>query len=524
MTGKLSDEHGSTMADITYNKVVNFIDRHQMIKAGDLVAAGVSGGADSVCLLHILWRLSGQIPYRLLAVHVDHGVRAESAQDAAYVRRLCETLNVPFYLHCADMNGYAAAHKISAEEAGRQIRYKAFEEVLAESQQGMQRCRIAVAHNADDRAETMLFHLFRGSGIKGLSSIQPVSESIIRPLLCLERAQIEQYLAGQGLDYCRDCTNEEDAYTRNRIRHHILPYAEQEICSGAVTHMGELADILSETESYLSKQTEKFYEAYVEEIMSECTETAKNRFAEAVQTDMPKSLCIQGTALLTEDPVMYKRVFLRCMERLTPYRKDITGQHIADLVNLAAQNGSKELSLPYGITAYKEYDRLFLHRKSGENIETVITGDDDTALPKEYTIEPPTEIFVSGEGTYTFILLENDAGFCKKQQNIPENRYTKWFDYDKITTSVLLRTRRQGDYLTIDTALHTKSVKQYMINEKIPKRQRDSMYILADGAHVLWVPGYRISQGYKVDESTKRILQVQLRGGFHGGTNRSTIE
>ncbi|MDE7130464.1 MAG: tRNA lysidine(34) synthetase TilS, partial [Lachnospiraceae bacterium] len=114
--------------------------------------------------------------------------------------------------------------------------------------------------------------------------------------------------------------------------------------------------------------------------------------------------------------------------------------------------------------------------------------------------------------------------FCKKQQNIPENRYTKWFDYDKITTSVLLRTRRQGDYLTIDTALHSKSVKQYMINEKIPKRQRDSMYVLADGAHVLWVPGYRISQGYKVDESTKRILQVQLRGGFHGGTNRSTIE
>lgn len=524
MAGMLPDERGFTMIDITYNKVVNFIDMHQMIRAGDLVAAGVSGGADSVCLLHILWRLSEQIPYQLVAVHVDHGVRADSLQDAVYVRQLCEALNVPFYLHSADMNGYAAAHGISAEEAGRQIRYKAFEEVLARQRQGMQRCRVAVAHNADDRAETMLFHLFRGSGIKGLSSIQPVRESVVRPLLCLERTQIEQYLAVQGLDYRRDSTNEEDAYTRNRIRHHILPYAEQEICSGAVAHMGELADILSETESYLSKQTEQFYAAYVEEMMPEYPDMEEGRTAAAEQTSMPVGLRIRGAALLTEDPVMYKRVFLRCMERLAPYRKDITGQHIADLVNLASRNGSKELSLPYGIKAYKEYDKLLLYKKPDEDTETAAAGEDNATVQKEYMIEPPTEVFVPGEGTYTFILLEKDAAFCKKPQNIPENRYTKWFDYDKITTSVLLRTRRQGDYLTIDSALHTKSVKQYMINEKIPKRQRDSMYVLADGSHILWIPGYRISQGYKVDESTKRILQVQLRGGFHGGANRSTIE
>ncbi len=129
------------------------------------------------------------------------------------------------------------------------------------------------------------------------------------------------------------------------------------------------------------------------------------------------------------------------------------------------------------------------------------------------------EIYVPGEGTYTFTLLANNDKFCEKQQNIPENRYTKWFDYDKITTTALLRTRQPGDYLTIDGALHTKSVKQYMINEKIPKLQRDNMHILVDGAHVLWIPGYRISERYKVEESTKRILQVRLRGGRHGGTN-----
>lgn len=141
-----------------------------------------------------------------------------------------------------------------------------------------------------------------------------------------------------------------------------------------------------------------------------------------------------------------------------------------------------------------------------------------------YQIVPPAQIRVPGEGTFVFTLLEKGVGFFEKEQNIPQNRYTKWFDYDKITTSLLLRTRRQGDYMTIDEAMHTKTVKQYMINEKIPKMQRDSMHLLADGSHVLWIPGYRISQKYKVEESTERILEVRLEGGSNGGTNRSVVE
>ena len=143
---------------------------------------------------------------------------------------------------------------------------------------------------------------------------------------------------------------------------------------------------------------------------------------------------------------------------------------------------------------------------------------------ESFVIEPPAEVCIPAVGCFSFTLLDRDLFsqehvFCQKAQNIPENRYTKWFDYDKITTSLLLRTRQAGDYLAIDKALHTKSLKQYMINEKIPKMQRDSMYVLADGSHILWVPDHRISQYYKVDESTKCILQVQLRGGYHGGTN-----
>lgn len=499
------------MAENTYNKVVNFINKHHMIESGELVAVGVSGGADSVCLLHLLWRMSKEMPFKLLAVHVDHSVREDSAQDAAYVEQLCSELDIPFYLQKVDMNGYAKERGLSAEEAGRQLRYTAYNEALSKYRQKEEICKIAVAHNANDRAETMLFHIFRGSGLKGFSSIRPVRGEVIRPVLCLEREEIEQYLAEQRLQYCHDSTNEEDEYTRNKIRHHILPYAEQEICRGAVTHMGELADILTETEDYLEKQTQEIYGRCVKEIYFGETSSDEN-----ITGGRIRRIYIQCARLSEEAPAMYKRVLLACMERLTPHRKDITGQHIADLVKLMMSSGSKELSLPYGIRAYKEYEQLILcHGTDAEEFRDV--GKE--GMDKSYKIEPPTEISVPHEGEFAFTVLDNNTVFCEKQQNIPENRYTKWFDYDKITTSLVLRTRKQGDYLTIDEALHTKSVKQYMIDEKIPKTRRNNIHILADGAHILWIPGYRISERYKVDESTKRILQVQLRGGYYGGTN-----
>ena len=502
------------MVDITYTKVKRFVEKYHMIERNDLIAAGVSGGADSVCLLHMLWRMQAEAAFRLLVVHVDHGVRAESSEDAAYVEELCRKMKVPFYLRKVDMEGYAAHEGLSSEEAGRILRYRAFEEVLAEQRQGDECCKIAVAHNCNDRAETMLFHMFRGSGLRGLGSIRPVRESVIRPLLCLEREEIEGYLGRQDLRYCLDSTNEEDRYTRNKIRRHILPYAKREICSGAVAHMGELAEILTETERYLEKQTALLYGKYVKECREENT---GNRAT---------SLCIEGEGLLTEDPVMYQRVLLTCMERLTPYRKDITGQHIANLVRLTESGGSKEIDLPYGIRAYKEYERLYLIQTMDPGRSAQVSAaagrtavDPDSRVETVYQVEPPAEIFVPGEGIFHFLLLEKMPKIPQKEQNIPENRYTKWFDYDKITTSLLLRTRQQGDYLTIDAAMHTKSVKEYMINEKIPKMQRDNMHLLADGAHVLWIPGYRISQRYKVEESTSRILQVRFRGGSDGGTN-----
>ena len=507
------------MQDAFYEKVKKYIVAHRMIVPCDCVVAGVSGGADSVGMLHLLWRLQKEMPFRLSVVHVDHGLRAEAGEDAAFVESLCVQWGIPFFLRKVDMPGYAVRYKVSPEEAGRILRYRAFDEVLREIQ-GENAGKIAVAHNAEDRAETMLFHIFRGSGLRGLGSIRPIRESVIRPLLTVSRTEIEAYLDACGLIYREDATNGEDTYARNRIRHHILPYAQQEICRGAVSHMGELADILTETEDYLERVTRRLYGRYVKEKV--------DRELVLEQESSVTELAINLEGLASEDEVMVKHVLLYALERITPHRKDIGACHIRSLLELMEKDGSKELFLPGGVKACKEYQVLFLKRTEHDR-EDMSSEGGIINIPEILLPDIPVDVSVPDTNGFTFILREADSlpetsDFYKKEQNIPENRYTKWFDYDKITTSLLLRTRREGDYLTIDDALHTQSVKRYMVNEKIPKIKRSTMYILADGSHILWIPGYRISTHYKAGENTKRILEVRLRGGNDGGTNRGTVD
>ncbi len=338
----------------------------------------------------------------------------------------------------------------------------------------------------------MLFNLFRGSGLRGLGSIRPVRDNIIRPLLCLERAEIEAYLNQRKIAYCIDSTNEDDTYTRNKIRHHILPFAEEQICNNVTAHISDAAEVLAQTQEFIQKQSVLAYES--------CVISDENK------------IILDINIFRKEEPFLQNMILLHCMEKLTPHRKDITKEHIVSLTELSSKDGSKELFLPYGLTARKEYDRLVIFKKLEDTIENIQDLKEYPPIP----ISVPGEVAVKGLGILEFKYLKKEEFFYKKGEIIPEKRYTKWFDCDKITKVLVLRTRDVGDYLTIDSALRKKSVKEYMINEKIPKRQRDSLYLLADGAHILWIPGYRISQYYKVDENTKCILQVQLKENEDG--------
>ena len=456
------------------NKVLEYVKKYRMIEPGDTIVAGVSGGADSVCLLFILLEIRRRIPFSLRVVHVNHGIRADAASDALYVKELCERHNIPFSLVEADIHAGAREHSRSVEEEGRAVRYEAFEKVL-----GNQKGRIAVAHNSNDRAETMLFHLFRGTGLGGMSGIPPVNGRIIRPLLCLERSEIEHWLKERNISFCQDSTNAMDDYTRNRIRHHILPYAETEVCQGAVIHMSRTADQLLEAEEYLRSQTDAAAERCL-------------RMEEA-----PDRILISIPAFFKEDAYLRGRILLNALEKAAGSKKDFTATHVHNMETFLQRKGSGEIHLPHDLRVYRKYDLGMIQRK--ERIPSSDSGQE------AFEILIPSEITLPTLGRAEFTVFPRDYS-----QIIPQKTYTKWFDYDKITSVVVFRTRKQGDYLTINQNGGRKSLQDYFVNEKVPKEERPYIYLLAEDSHVIWIPGFRISEYYKVDETTKNILQVKF--------------
>ncbi len=492
-------------------KVFSYIESHGMIVPGDKIVIGVSGGADSVCLLFLLLEYGRRVPVRLGVVHVNHCLRADAGEDARYVEDLCREQKVPFYLTEADVRELAAREKCSEEDAGRRVRYRAFYQA-AERMGG---AKLAVAHNMGDNAETMLFHLFRGSGLKGLCGIAPVRGEIIRPILCLERQEVEAYLREREISWRTDSTNGEDHYRRNRIRHHIMPYVESQIVQGAAGHMCRTAELLSETEDYLQRQTQ--------EALRQCVSSAGRQAGpqQGVHALEPQGAGPQqGRASAQERYVvdvsrfmefhisLRRRMLCVLAERLSPTGKDISAVHTASLLSLFEEPGNRDISLPFGIVAKRRYREVILER--GGRMESAEGAGWEVALP---AMEPGQTVTVETGGGEK---LEFSLFFPTKVQEVPRNQCTKWLDYDKIIESPVIRFRRTGDFLTIagrDGELVHKTLKAYMIAEKIPKELRERIPVIACGSHILWLAGYRISEYFKIHENTNRVLQVKLEKG-----------
>ena len=456
-----------------YNKVKAYMEQYQMVNENDTIVVGVSGGADSVCLFLLLEEYCRQKNARLVAVHLNHKIREEAWKDAEYVKDLCEEFGVTLHVFEEDVVFWAKQNGIGTEEAGRIARYRAFEQVLTEyGGHG----KIAVAHHKGDLAETVLFHLFRGSGITGLTGMPPVRGNIIRPLLDVTREEIEQFLVEKGRTWCIDSTNEENTYTRNKLRNMVLPYAEKEICPQAGMHIANAAKELTQIKEMLDEMTA---EALQETVVFESDDEA------AVLTEPFRE----------KHEVIRKQLILRVLEYLTPARRDIGSVHVNDVLSLFEKENGKQIHLPYRLVASKVYDRVVIKRQQEEVGEWSIPF----TVPGKMCCE-------SGE-VLEFAVFEYD-----NSTEIPRKRYTKWFDYDKIINCLELRNRRTGDYLTITADGKKKSVKEYFIEEKIAREERDKVLLLADGNHILWVTGMRISEHYKVTDQTKQILQVTVLG------------
>jgi len=512
----------------TEKKVFLYIEENGMISPDDRIVAGVSGGADSVCLFYLLLEYAKRVPLSLAVVHVNHGIRPEAGEDEGYVEELCRREGISFFPVAADVHRLAAEAKCSEEDMGRRIRYEAF----CRTAKTLGGARIAVAHNGNDNAETILFHLFRGSGLKGLGGIAPVreegSERIIRPILCLERREVEAYLRERGISWRTDSTNDADGYCRNRIRHHVLPYAEQEISQGAVRHMCQTAELLRETETFLEQQTAQALERCVMAGPSLTPHTGSGE-GTAVRDDC---FVINAEAFLSVHEVLQKRMLLALLKKLSPTGKDISQVHIRDTRTLFSVQANRTIHLPYGIIAWRQYENVLIGRESQLlAMSFCATGADAVPWEGWFIPVPSAEkmqedsfvCLVEGRKKIAFTLFSEGKFFpgkfspgkfsFGKGQKVPENRYTKWFDYDRIEEPLVVRTRRSGDFFTIADGtgkLRHKSLKDYMITEKIPGQIRDAIPVLASGSHILWLMGWRISEYFKVDENTKRVLQVEL--------------
>lgn len=458
-------------------KVLQLIKEHHMIEADDHILVGVSGGADSVCLLFVLCQLQAKLNFELRIIHVEHGIRGEeSISDCHFVEELCKEKKLRCKSIAVDVPTYAKERKLSLEEAARKLRYDIFK---AESK-AWGDAKIAIAHNQNDDAETLLFHLIRGSGLQGLCGILPVRGKIIRPLLNCSREEIIAFLNQEGQVYCTDSTNNDIVYSRNRIRSEILPELEQ-INRQTISHIQQASDIICQTAAYIEKQTEA--------AASSCIEQRE------------EGVLIRQEFFQPLDGLIKKEILKAAIWKLSESRKDIERLHLEALEELFCKQVGKQSTLPYQIKAKRVYEGVLLFRPKEE-------------LKREEIRISKEELEASGsfaitKGNFMFQILENPDFFEKNSLKT----YTKWFDYDKIRSDLLARNRREGDYFVCNEQGNTQRLNRFFINEKVDSAKRDDIWLLAEESHILWTVGHRISTYYKVRKDTKRVLEVRFIGG-----------
>lgn len=461
-------------------KVRDYIQQFHMISEKDQIVVGLSGGADSVCLFHILCSLKDELDFSLEAVHIHHGIRQESDEEADFVKKLCSRQHISCRIHKIDVPTYQKEQHIGMEEAARILRYQIFEEEIRSGK------KIALAHHKNDQAETVLFHLFRGSGIRGLKGMVPVRDQYIRPILCLSRNEIENYLQKKGISFVTDQSNFDVTYSRNRIRHDILPVAE-EICEGAIQHICNSAQNVNEAMDYLEDEIQKAYHSLVAE---------KNG---CLTADKDRLFCMH--------PYLRSEIILKMLFILSGKQKDISKVHVDSIVRLMKGQSGREVHLIYGMKARVDQKELILLKEDDATAHKESTNIKAVSVSKK-DIDNQDEVLLSFQGRTVRIrkLL------YEKDRNIPKETYTKWFDYDRLNTSIEIRFRQSGDFFFC-TSQAKKKVKDYMIDEKISVTIRDDIPMIADGNHILWIVGYRISEYYKISDNTKYILEITIEEG-----------
>lgn len=438
----------------TLDKIKELIKREELFLDNEKIVVGVSGGADSICLLLILTMFN----IRLLAVHINHGLRGEEAlRDENFVRDFCKKKNIPLITEGVDVRNYAVKNKLSEEEAGRILRYEIFNRICVEEQAD----KIAVAHNKNDVAETLIINMVRGADLRGLSSIRAKNRNIIRPLIETERREIEELLSAFGEKFVTDSSNLSNIYTRNLVRNKILKELET-INPATVEHIFSTSRKLLLATDFVEREAKKLYKCYV--VKKAEYYLLKNELADI-------------------DKILVDEIIYMILGDIAGTKKNIASVHIELVRKLFEKEVSKQLSLPYGITARRGYEGLFLYKfwEKKEKKEAKLKIEKlDSAL---------------------------DLTLVKKLNSSACIRY---FACDRMKGNIVLRTRKSGDYIVISKDGKKKKLKDYFIDCKIPREERDTVLLVAIDNEILWVVGHRRSENFRITEETKQVLRIEI--------------
>lgn len=457
-------------------EVMDTILRHGMINKGDRILAAVSGGADSVCMLHILNTIKKSMGFEIYCAHLNHCLRGDDADsDEKFVVDLCERLNIPVFCKSVDVAALANEKKLTTEEAGRLARYDFFRELSVKHKIN----KTATAHNKDDNAETVLMRIIRGTGTDGLKGIAYVrDDGVIRPILDVSRADIEEYCRGNNLDFCTDATNADNEYTRNKIRNQLIPFIEQNFNSNIKDSLCRLSDNAAEDADFLNSYARRLY----------------NRLCNPLPGGSPVTLHIESI-MMADKGIVSRLLKIAADEAKRGIR--LEKKHIDDLFNLMTKQTGASIDLPGGIEASVQYGWLSFVDKNN----VVEVKEQSEGFFTE--ISPLQTVYVEAVGKSISLRIENAKEYkCKVNETA--------ISYDLIEGKMLfLRNRRTGDRIVWFPDGRTKKIKNILIDAKIPKHDRDRIPLLCTGDEVIAVVGSRVSEKYKVTKETERALVIE---------------
>lgn len=475
-------------------KFLKTIEKYNMINKGDTVILGFSGGCDSLSLFYLLLKYKEYLGITLECVHINHNLCPESLDDVEFCKDICNRNNIKLHLYDFDVKKLAKEVNLCVEEAGRNYRYEIFNNHCID-----ETYKIAIAHNKNDVAETFLMRLFRGAGVQGLISINPKRQNVIRPIIEIERVELDAYLKAMNQEYCTDPFNLLPVYTRNKIRLDILPKIKETFNPSIVSTIYDTAKILEEEQDFIQK------------VVIEKFDTMVN-----INKD---SATINLSLLKKEHTYLQKQILFKTLSSFIPNNKDINKKHINNLIAILNSNdGNKTLDLPNNLLASKNYESLNFSFKENKS-QTLITPTD---LSLDELIYLPTinkylyaTVYDNSKAFYDDFNFK-DENFVNLLKNIQKDLKLnivkhQVFCYDSVydCLNLKIRSRENGDKIHIKNS-GTKKLKDYFIDKKINKDLRDYIPIIAKDTSVLWVLDnfYTANDCYEQYTEQMKILTI----------------